>query len=225
MNKSEQIGALAAALARAQGEFSVVPLNSRNPHLGNRYADLGDVIHTAKPILAKNELSVSQTVFGDGGVVGVTTILLHSSGEWISDQVTLAIDEQKGLKTAQVAGSLISYLRRYSYASILGLYADEDTDGNDHKPQQQTKAAQQPTSGAAATPAPTQPTNGTTPPNDGITEAQLRAIWAAGKGRGYTAEQIKEGIQSLYGRSIRELTKAEASEYIDLLKQEQQNPV
>ena len=131
MEKSESIKALAEALARAQAEMPPVPFNAVNPFLKNRFADLGSVISTVQPILAKHGLSVSQLPFGDGGIVGITTILLHISGEWLSTSVSLPCAEEKGKSAAQVAGSIITYLRRYSLAAIIGAYSEEDADGNE----------------------------------------------------------------------------------------------
>jgi len=62
--------------------------------------------------------------------VGVETILAHESGEWIGSTIFLPLGEEKGKSQAQLAGSVITYLRRYSLAGILGMYADEDGDGN-----------------------------------------------------------------------------------------------
>jgi hypothetical protein len=62
------------------------------------------------------------------------------------------------------------------------------------------------------------------PPKGGtglITEAQLKAIFAIGKSKKYTEDQIKDGVQGLYGKEIKYLTKKEASEYIDLLQSDQ----
>jgi hypothetical protein len=130
MNMSESIKELAAALSAAQAELKPAHMNAVNPFLKNRYADLGAVIEAARPVLEDNGLAVSQLVNGDGDGIGVTTVLMHASGEWISASASLPLGEEKGKSSAQVAGSIISYLRRYSLASILGIYADEDVDGN-----------------------------------------------------------------------------------------------
>ncbi len=131
MNKSDSIAALAAALSKAQGEFDAVPFNTTNKFLNSRYADLGAVIEAAKPIIANHGLAVAQlTEDAPEDAIGITTILMHSSGEWLSSFVSLPLGEEKGKSRAQVAGSIISYLRRYAYASILGLYAEEETDGS-----------------------------------------------------------------------------------------------
>lgn len=130
MNKSESLAKLGDALSKAQGEFRAVKFDSTNPFLKNHFASLGALIDHTRPILAKYGLSVSQLTFGEGGVAGVETILLHASGEYLANSMSMQVGEEKGKSTAQVAGSIITYLRRYSYASLLGLYADEDGDGN-----------------------------------------------------------------------------------------------
>lgn len=131
MNHSESIVKLSFALTKAQAELKSAPFNKKNPFLNNRpYADLGSHIDTAKPVLAKYGLAVSQLVTSDGdGKIGVETVLLHESGEWISALVMLPPSEEKGKSSAQVAGSIISYFRRYSLAAILGMYSDEEDDG------------------------------------------------------------------------------------------------
>jgi len=135
MNKSESIKSLAGALSQAQAEMPAVKFNAINPFLKNKYADLGAVIDTSKSILAKHGLSVSQLVESQDNKIGVTTILMHNSGEWLESTCWLELGEERGKSNAQVAGSIITYLRRYSLASILGMYADEDSDGN--KPDKQ----------------------------------------------------------------------------------------
>jgi len=134
MNKSEGIQNLAAALSKAQAELPAIKFDSVNPFLKNGYASLGAVIAGSRSVLAKNGLAVTQLTFGEDGVVGVETMLTHSSGEWISDRVSMQVGEERGKSSAQVAGSIVTYLRRYSLASILGVYADEDGDGNKPAP-------------------------------------------------------------------------------------------
>lgn len=105
--------------------------NATNPFLKNKYADLGSLIKSTRDTLAKHGLSVSQLTTSTNGDVGVTTILAHESGEWLESTIMLPLGDEKGKSIAQVAGSIITYLRRYSYAAILGLYAEEETDGED----------------------------------------------------------------------------------------------
>jgi hypothetical protein len=160
MNKSDSIKELSGALAKAQAAMPAVKFNSTNPFLKNKYADLGAVIETAQPILAKNGLSVTQLVFAELDLVGVETVLLHESGEWISASASLPLGDEKGKSMAQVAGSVVTYLRRYGLSAILGMYADEDGDGNGQQQQASKPAQPKP----AAPQAQTQ--TGSTPPGN-----------------------------------------------------------
>jgi hypothetical protein len=135
MNKSESIQNLSAALSKAQAEMPAIKFDSKNPFLKNDYASLGAIIAGARPVIAKHGLSVSQLTFGEEGVAGVETVLMHTSGEWISSSISMPVGEEKGKSSAQVAGSIVTYLRRYSLASILGIYSDEDGDGNKVEPE------------------------------------------------------------------------------------------
>jgi hypothetical protein len=135
MEHSETLGALGAALAEAQGKFPLVPKEKSaviktktGGEYGYKYADLADVTEIVKPILPEHGLSVIQTVGYDLVQENptLTTMLLHSSGEWLSDVMVLTVAD----KTPQVLGSYITYARRYAKCAILGLVADEDTDGD-----------------------------------------------------------------------------------------------
>lgn len=135
MNHSESINELAAALAVAQGHMKPARMNATNPFLKNKYADLGAVMDACRDVLANNGLSFVQMAFTPpmdnfGPAVGVETMLMHKSGQWLSEQFVLPVGDEKGKSVMQVAGSAISYARRYALASMLGIVADEDTDGN-----------------------------------------------------------------------------------------------
>ena len=139
MDKSDTIASLAKALSLAQGEMKAAAMNAVNPFLKNKYADLGSVIEAARPVLVKNGLAFTQLVYRDEACIGVETVLMHASGEWISSRLSVEVGEERGKSTAQVAGSVITYLRRYALSAILGIYADEDTDGNGHEKQPQKR--------------------------------------------------------------------------------------
>ncbi|MFA5753703.1 MAG: ERF family protein, partial [Bacteroidales bacterium] len=101
MSKSESIQLLAAALSKAQAEMPAIKFDSKNPFLKNDYASLGAIIAGARPVIAKHGLSVSQLTFGEDGVAGVETVLMHASGEWISNSISMPIGEEKGKSSAQ----------------------------------------------------------------------------------------------------------------------------
>ena len=136
MTKSESITNLATALAKAQAEMPVAPFDATNPFLKNKYASLGSIIETSRPILAKHKLSLVQfpisggSATGDQPSIGVESVLAHESGEFITERILIPLTEEKGKSKVQSAGSTLTYLRRYSWASILGMYSDEDSDGS-----------------------------------------------------------------------------------------------
>ncbi len=130
MKHSETLGKLAEALANVQAEMRPAAMNAKNPHLKNKYADLGSIIEASRPALTKHGISVSQMLGGEPGSVSVETVLMHKSGEWLASVATFPVMDQKGISPAQAAGIAITYLRRYSYAAALGIYADEDNDGH-----------------------------------------------------------------------------------------------
>lgn len=125
--QSEAINELASALVKAQAEFGAVPKGSVNPFFKSKYAALPDVVAHATPILTKHGLAVSQFIDGgiDGGE-GLTTYLLHESGQFIARTMRLHLVKDD----PQAQGSAVTYARRYAYMSVLGLVADEDDDGN-----------------------------------------------------------------------------------------------
>jgi len=134
MNKSESIKELATALNKAQGEMSGASKSSKNPFFKSNYADLSSVIEAIKEPFHTNGLSYSQMPVFDAGCVGVETILMHTSGEYIESKLLLPMVKQD----PQAAGSAITYARRYSLMSIAGIPAEDD-DGN------ATRATKQPT--------------------------------------------------------------------------------
>jgi hypothetical protein len=124
MRTSDQINELAGALAKAQGAIKGAVKDSLNPHFKNKYADLASVWDACRAQLASNGLSVVQSLGNDEAGVRITTMLLHSSGQWISDDLIMPAGA-----TAQTAGSAITYGRRYALAAMVGV-APEDDDAN-----------------------------------------------------------------------------------------------
>lgn len=115
------------ALAKAQSEFPLVKKEDSNPFFKSRYAGLPSVLEVALPVLHKNGLYLSQSPINDGERVGVKTRITHAeSGEMLEDSFTVTLSKND----PQGAGSAITYCRRYSLVSMLGLNVDEDDDGN-----------------------------------------------------------------------------------------------
>ena len=139
MNKSDSIKELAGALCVAQNAMSGAKKDASNPFFNSTYADMGSVIGAIKEALYLNNLSYSQFPIFKDGLVGVETILMHSSGEWLSGELLLPIKKQD----PQAAGSAITYARRYALQAIAGI-PSEDDDGNaataQQTPQKQKQA-------------------------------------------------------------------------------------
>jgi hypothetical protein len=134
MNHSPTIGALAAALAAAQGEIKGAVKDSTNPFFKSKYADLGSVKDAAQEALTKYHIAVIQAPKATGALVTVTTMLAHESGEWFSEELTAHAKDE----SAQSVGSVITYLRRYGLASMVGVTAEDD-DGESAQPRGQFK--------------------------------------------------------------------------------------
>jgi len=122
---SESIAKLADALCQAQSEVENARLNATNPHFKNQYADLPAVLEAVRPVLNKHGLSVVQHPGFEDGLCTLSTMLLHKSGEWMSAQAAAPVSRQD----PQGIGSAVTYLRRYSLASVMGI-SQADDDGN-----------------------------------------------------------------------------------------------
>lgn len=140
MNKSYSIKELATALAKAQGKIKGAIKDSENPFFKSSYADLAAVWEACREALSENGLSIIQMPqYYSDGLVGLDTVLLHSSGEWIAGSMIMkpVKDDPQGW------GSCITYFRRYGLAAMAGI-AQVDDDGNEAsgKPKVGTKEAQ-----------------------------------------------------------------------------------
>jgi len=122
MEKSETIGKLTLALSKVQSQLRPAKENSKNPFFKSSYADLGSVWDSVRRLLAENELAIIQMPVDVGGV---TTILSHSSGEYLASTCYIPAKED-----AHGVGSAISYARRYALASFVGVITGDDDDGN-----------------------------------------------------------------------------------------------
>src|SRR5690606_15038976 len=115
-----------AAFVKAQAEIEKAIKDKSNPHFRTKYADLGAVVDAIKPALEKHGLGFIQKLHEDHEGVTVETIIVHESGETLSNGV-LSVPATK--KDAQGFGSATTYARRYSLQAAFGV-APEDDDGN-----------------------------------------------------------------------------------------------
>ena len=125
MKKSESIKHIAAALNKAQAEMSGAKKGANNPFFKSKYADMNSVVDAVRIPFCNNGLSYSQFPIMQDNKGCVETILMHESGEWMSDILVLPMVKQD----PQAAGSAITYAKRYALQSIAGI-PSEDDDGN-----------------------------------------------------------------------------------------------
>jgi hypothetical protein len=158
--QSDTIGALAAALAKAQGAMKPAPMDRNNPFFNSKYATLTSLWDSARAALSANGLAVTQvTDFDANGNIVLITTLIHSSGEWMGGVYPVKPTDNK----PQTLGSALTYARRYAFGALVGLTSDDDDDGNgaqngtQAKPQQAQQAPTKPaTNGNGATKVPAQ---------------------------------------------------------------------
>ena len=132
MIKSETLNELFTAFSLFQNELENAS-KSKEGH-NYKYADLAACIAQCKPLLGAQNLAVTQMLGQINGKQSMTTLLTHSSGQYIGDVVELPVAVLSGgggKNPVQCLGSSITYMRRYAYASILGL-TQEDDDGKGH---------------------------------------------------------------------------------------------
>jgi hypothetical protein len=123
MEKSVEIKNLAIALCKFQSEVEKIKKEEMNPFFKKPYASLSNILDVIRQPLADNGLSFVQFPSGE---YGLETMLMHVSGEWLSEgyKMTPTKNDPQG------AGSVITYQRRYALGAILGLNIDSDDDGN-----------------------------------------------------------------------------------------------
>ena len=127
IKRSQDISKLALALAKAQGKIEAASKDRVNPHFGSRYATLASVWDACREQLSTAEIAVIQAPCTEStGDVTVVTVLAHSSGQWMES--TLSARPNKA--DAQGIGSVITYLRRYSLSSMVGVAPEDDDDAN-----------------------------------------------------------------------------------------------
>lgn len=239
MQTSPSITAIAKALAEFQREAKN-PTNSAKAKVPTKsggeftytYAPLPDVITHVRPLMAKHGLAVVQSPISDQSGVGVTTLLTHTSGEWImSDPLILPL--QAG--TAQAAGSAVTYARRYALSAILGISSEDDDDAGlaTRETRQVERAqvaatrdvalsggvaqsAQQGTQQAVFTSAAPKPQ--VRNPDEPASEAQRKKLYAISKTLNLDRQYMLDMLAEYHAEDSRQLTKGQATELISRLE-------
>ncbi|WP_439369400.1 ERF family protein [Bradyrhizobium sp. DASA03120] len=137
---SEHIGAIAVALAKAQGQLTnpekTLTAQIRSPFLRDddrtfRYASLASGLEIVRKTLSQQEIAIIQTtrVEENTGTIHLTTLLAHSSGEWISsDWPVCAV---RDVEAPHRMGAALTYARRYALFALVGIAGEDDLDPPD----------------------------------------------------------------------------------------------
>jgi hypothetical protein len=137
---SDTIATIAAALAKAQVELTnpekslVATIRSPFPREADRtfrYAPLSSGLDIIRKSLGRHEIATIQStgVDKDAGLLCLTTILAHSSGEWISSDWPVC--QITDIASAQRVGAALTYARRYALFSLVGIAGEDDVDAPD----------------------------------------------------------------------------------------------
>jgi hypothetical protein len=127
MKMSESIANISKALASFQKEVKQPVKDGTNPHFKSKYITLDGTVKAIHDTAHKFGLSYTQSLITTDVGVGVITLIMHESGEYIQFEPFYLPMEKK---TAQGAGSAATYSRRYSLSAAFGIVSDLDDDGN-----------------------------------------------------------------------------------------------
>jgi hypothetical protein len=119
----ETIKNLAKALVKATAQIEGATKDSTNPHFRNKYADLASVTDAIKKPLNDNGLTYSQIIHRLEGGVGVETLIIHESGETMSNGITFVPAPKND---PHGYGSALTYARRYSLSACFGVIQEDD---------------------------------------------------------------------------------------------------
>jgi hypothetical protein len=136
---SDSIGTIAGALAKAQAELTnpekslVATIRSPFPREGDRtfrYASLSSGLDIVRKALGKHEIATVQTTaIDEAGLIRLTTVLAHSSGEWVSsDWPVCSVSETAA---PHRMGAALTYARRYALFTLVGIAGEDDLDAPD----------------------------------------------------------------------------------------------
>lgn len=170
---SPEFDKIAAALAKAQGDIKNPTKDAENPHFGKAYADLAGGIAAIRSALSANGVTYIQPTRIRGSQIIVYTRLIHESGQWLeSEWPACAVNAPP-----QAQGSGLTYARRYSLFSLVGI-AGEDDDDDGNAAQGSTPGREQPPRGKATVTTGRQPAKASEPRVPSLTAADSTALLA-----------------------------------------------
>lgn len=133
--ETSELDKLLASLAKAQKSIKVAKKDSNNPFFKSAYADLVSVVKAAREALCDNGLSIMQRIDKEEGRMMLFTRLGHASGQWIESVIPI----HPSNSNIQTLGSYLTYLRRYTYAALVGVVAADEDDDAEKASQEERK--------------------------------------------------------------------------------------
>jgi hypothetical protein len=127
MKTSESIKEIANSLVAFQSELKQPKKDKENPFFKSSYVDLAGVVEAIKPICEKHGLAYTQSIVSSEKGVGVQTMIIHKSGEYILHEPFYFPLQQQ---SPQGGASASTYARRYSLSAAFGIVPEDDDDGN-----------------------------------------------------------------------------------------------
>jgi hypothetical protein len=240
MDKSESLNELALALAKAQGEMKPALKDADNPYFKSKYADIASVWEACREPLANNGLSIVQLPEPADNAILLTTILLHSSGQYLSSQLRFPIAKTD----PQSYGSALTYARRYALAAAVGVYQDDD-DGNEasNKDAKQGNNNRAGNKQSTTTPPNSPNTQRNNTPSTNTTASQQNTpisqneqavirwdtFYGNVKNLGLDEQKVKEIASAHYGKPVASLkdvisTQQELNQFLSVVSKHRQQP-
>lgn len=127
MQHSESIKEISAAMNKFRLQVKQPAKSADNPFFKSKYVTLEGVVNTIDEALKDTGLAYFQEATSEGSSVQVSTMIIHTSGEWMSFE---SLNVPVAKNDAQAFGSAETYARRYSLSAIFGVTSDLDDDGN-----------------------------------------------------------------------------------------------
>lgn len=199
-SQSLELAALALSLSKAQAEIRNVTKDqeAQGAKWSYTYADLASVWDACRGPLSANGLAVIQQPVGDGKRIGVTTTLLHESGQFMTSTL-YAMPSDTG---PQAIGVVITYLRRYSLMSVAGL-AGEDTDAAGVAGNPNVDAPANDNAKSARRAAPPRAPDGPPPPSSsGPTLVSQRKYRRLAEAQGISGDEARARVIKCIGRTV-----------------------
>lgn len=199
--RSKNIGQLVKALCAAKLEFGVLKKERVNPFFKSKYADLEAGIDASRTALAKHDISIVQLPLFDGERAGVTTLIAHSSDQFISCDLTLKMirDDPQG------NGGNFTFARRYAREAMLDMSGENDDDAN-YATTGKSGVGPRPPSEAVKT------TDKEAPKASPKPRTWAQQFWATADANKKTREQVRDYLKNLGCQSTTQIPEDKQAE-------------